>query len=163
MAFFAQPMKFQSPEIRSDLLIYFFSSSKGVITIKQINLILCALLVEPTEWNWFFAIVLSLLLITFNSVFDWIQYEKFLVADYGRIYDHYGFLLFVGHYFEAQIPRFKWPDSKKTRYNNTCFRSHTHRHTKKHPNQIKLNQQKIWPCRKVRINVDKKINKNDKK
>lgn len=55
------------------------------------------------------------------------------MADYGRIYDHYGFLLFVGHYFEAQIPRFKWPDSKKS---DIIIHAQTHEKTSE-SNQIK--------------------------
>lgn len=63
-----------------------------------------------------------------------------------------GFCYFVDHYFEAQIPRFKWPDSKKNAKHNTCFGSHAKKASKS--NQIKPTQ-KSWPCRKVRINVDK--------
>lgn len=108
---------------------------------------MCALLVDRLNGIDFFRLFCYL---TFRSHSQWSVWLKseceILVADYCRIYDHYGVFVFVDHYFKARILRLKWTDSKKKVIIPVLSRTH-----KKHPNQIKSNQQKIWPCPKVHI------------
>lgn len=77
---------------------------------------------------------------------------EILLADYCGFMIIMGFV-FVDYYFKAQVPRFKCGGSKK-KWNNTCFRSHTHTHIQKNI-EIKSTEE-LTVSQSLSIYVDKK-------